>query len=292
MHDPQGKPLPVELNKQLRMEPHWSYVANGLGKILMGNFIMIGAFVLAGFLILTSIYGFGKPKGVDLGGMPPPPSQGGVQGGSHILKLWCFYLAGGVMVVASLASYMMTIAGMVGCMLGSAERHNARWYMFVCGVAIVIIPTLSILTAVSGTAVYPDLKDGIDGVERARLTGFGYFMSMASGLASISLSVSFGLFLRAVSICMGSESHIKLAQGYLSFICPLLAATFYVGFIQPSLLPSYGVLIGIASLIGGAYHLVVVAAVRGCVEDRMKRVRENVEVETYFSNLAAAGGSY
>src|SRR5262249_44622668 len=138
--------LSAELNERLRMEVGWQDVGKGLSQVLFGYVtIFVGVAVGVG-LVLISPYGMGGQ--IRTGRTP------------SLASLWQFYIGMGILSVIGLIGYIIIIGGQFKCMMGAAERHGARWFMFACITCLLIGPAFHFTSGFAGLQRYPELKRG------------------------------------------------------------------------------------------------------------------------------------
>src|SRR5438552_13679871 len=149
VHDPE-----LAFNEQLRMETGWGEVASGLNKVLFGYATLFIGVCIGFGLIVISIYNLTDPQqisqiGKKAASTAAKPSLGG---------LWCLYLGLGILSVIGFISYCIIVGGQFRCMNGAAERHGARWCMFVCIVCIFLSPAFEFASGVASYQSISELK--------------------------------------------------------------------------------------------------------------------------------------
>src|SRR5262245_34815760 len=132
--------LETELNERLRMETGWEDVGKGLSQILFGYLTLVLGIGIGVGLIVLSVGNMGHQPG-----RPP--------GRPSMASLWQLYIGLGVLSVVGLLSYLFILAGQFRCMLGAAERHGARWFMFACITCLLIGPGLNIASGIAGVGI-------------------------------------------------------------------------------------------------------------------------------------------
>jgi hypothetical protein len=265
---------------QLRSELGWTEVASGLGKILYGYFLLaVNGLIVVGLLIylISSTVAARKPNPHDA-----------------ILAMWIFYLGMGIVGLLSIYTYVNIFVGKCRCAIHAPERCGARWYIFACLMCIVIGPVLSIVNSVAAptTVVATENKEKLrsemlqqlqsqDGEStvlselRRRCT----VMQIISVLVSLSTTVFFVLFLRAIADCFEEKRLTIMIDAYLIFSSLLLGYTIFMvtatKFDQSLLLIL--IILGVGGLISAGWYVAMVVYARTLILTKVANVRSPLE---------------
>jgi hypothetical protein len=271
---------PDTAEEQLRSELGWTEVASGLGKVLYGYFLLaVNGLIVVGLLIylISSTVAAKKPNAHDA-----------------ILAMWIFYLGIGIVGLLSIYTYVNIFVGKCRCAIHAPERCGARWYIFACLMCIVIGPVLSIVNSVAAptTVVTADKKEKLHqelvqqlqgqegeslvlGELRRRCT----VMQVISALVSLSTTIFFVLFLRAIANCFEEKRLIVMNDMYLIFSSMLLGYTIYMltaaKFDQNMILVL--IPLGAGGLISAGWYVAMLVYTRTLILTKVAAVRSPLE---------------
>jgi hypothetical protein len=234
--------------EHLRFELGWSEVRGGLGLILRGYFIIIGAAIILGMMIAIILF------------MSPAerakiPWQ--VREVGPFLLLALFGLA-------CLYAYGCIIIGHWRCLMNVPERCGAKWLMFACLTCILAGPALNFAAGYSGVQKQPKIEHGLSGIKEIKYTTEGLVMQIGSIAIQILGNVLFLLFLRAIARCFEDSTRVFLVNLYLGFTAVLLVGTVILPFagVNPAMLMLYALGLGLGWLLNFFAYLAVVLIIR------------------------------
>jgi hypothetical protein len=186
----------------LRFELGWTDVRHGLGLILRGYFVLIGA-----IMVVATVFVF--LFGVD----PADRSKTSWQ-----VRDIGLFLGLGVVAVASLYSYGCVVLGHWRCLMSAPERHGAKWLMFACITCVLAGPALNFAASLSGVERTPKLQRGLRDITQVKYSAEGAIMQAASAGVNVLGTVFFMLFLRSVARCFQDATRAWMANLYLILI--------------------------------------------------------------------------
>lgn len=193
------------------LETGWQEVADGLGRMLLGNGVQILlAFVfLVGLLILPDLMKSMK----SLNAKAEWGLIVGYVGGSALALGWVF-------------GYWLMLSGQWKC-LAAPERRYAKPFLFASLLCLLAAPVLGILGGWLG---------GLDELASSRPPAAQpslearHYVSIASGLLSLGATVLFIFFLRACAECFDNRFLVWSANAYLLVTLGLLALALGITF--------------------------------------------------------------
>jgi hypothetical protein len=232
----------------LRFELGWTEVRRGLGLILRGYFLLIGAAVVLGIAI-----------GVALSLSPQQRAK--IPWQIREIALW---LGLGLFGIVAIYCYGCIVVGHWRCLMNAPERRGARWLMFGCLTCILAGPGLNLASNLTGVEKQPKLERGINGLKEIKMSKEAAIMQVGSAVVQVLGSVLFILFLRAVANCFEDRARVVLVDLYLVFSVVLLIATLYMAFKAGDFeaLFRYALVLGLGWLANFAAYLIVVIVVR------------------------------
>lgn len=259
------EPLNRELNERLRMEVGWEDVGKGLTKVLVGYLVVFVGTAVGIGLVILALHTLGP--NVHRNRTPPLGS------------LWQFYIGLGILSVIGLISFVIILGGQLRCMLGAAERHGARWFMFLAITALIIGPAFHIASAIAGLRSFPDWKRGAMILDELQLTELGKTMQLVGLGIGLLYPMFFIFFLRAIALCMNSRGLVMFVNLYLLLAASLTAATGYF-ILNPMVFvrnPLALLIIGGGWIVSTIVYVVVILLIRVCIYQTMERIRSPLE---------------
>jgi hypothetical protein len=249
----------------LRMEFGWREVSSGLGRILLGNFIVIGGTALCVGLVVYAIFNMAGGKAQD-----QVPKLGYV---------WAFYIGFSALSLVWLFGYGMIVTGQWRCLMNAPERRGAKWLMFACMTGLLMGPALNVAAGATGLDKGPDYRRGPAGFVRVKFSPTARKMQTASGVLGFSSYIFFILFLRAVARCFEDRARLAHVTFYLLVSSVLIAATLYVAMADPKLLTNPQVLLGLGVgwVVAFIWYLCLVGVMRSCIAQGMSQVRSPLD---------------
>jgi hypothetical protein len=215
-------PLPSESMRshveQLRMEAGWVGVKEGLGRILIGYYVLI-----FGTILTVAFMGFAVAELV----------RSSESAASRLGAIWGLYTSVAVIGLIQLFGFITVLRGKWTCLLNCPDRGGARWLIFGCMVCIIMGPVFQFVCFIGGLL---------------GIANSPYFPTVALILQCVGIglglagSILFVLFLRAVVSCFGDEdsvAHLNLfliLDGLLTATVILLFLTDQEFFHKPGML--------------------------------------------------------
>jgi hypothetical protein len=198
------EPLPSESVREhverLRMEAGWVGVREGLGRILVGYYVLFfGTTVTVLFMMLA------------LGDLLKSSESDTTKVGA----IWALWISVAVIGLIQLYGFVTILKGKWACLLNSPERGGARWLIFACMICIVMGPVLNLICSFGGVPRADKL---------AALLNMYTVLQLAGIALSLASSILFVLFLRAVVSCFGDEGSVSHLNLFL-FLDGVLTAT-------------------------------------------------------------------
>jgi hypothetical protein len=238
----------TEFNEQLRMELGWGEVASGLTKVLLGYTTMFLGVTIGLGLVIFALYGLGVDFGRRaFGAVGHKPALG---------HLWALYSGLGILSIIGLVSYGIIIGGLFRCMLGAAERHGARWFMFMCIACVFLVPAFQVGAGIANWQAVADLKANPHRIDNFQLNPMGQWLQVMSFGISMLYPMCFMLFLRSVAVCLRVEWQVMLINTFLVLAGILTAVTGFALYVYrpgAKLIPAEQAL-----LLGGGWLVVMV----------------------------------
>jgi hypothetical protein len=143
------------------------------------------------------------------------------------------YLGLGILSVIGLISYGIIVGGQFKCMMGAAERHGARWFMFICIACLSFGPAFEIASGASNYQAMQELKSNPAAIRDLQLNPLGQWLRLIGFAISMLYPLLFLLFLRAVAICLRSNPHVLLVNFFVLIAAMMVVATGYVLYLHP-----------------------------------------------------------
>jgi hypothetical protein len=242
----------------LRFELGWTEVRSGLGLIVRGYLLLIGAAVLfatgTGIILSLSLQQRAK--------IPWQVREIGL------------FLGLGLLGLASLYCYGCVIVGHWRCLMNVPERRGARWLMFGCLTCILAGPALNLASNLTGIEKGVKLERGLDGVKEFRMSKEGAIMQAGSaGVQALGL-ILFILFLRAVARCFEDRGRVFLVDVFMIFSAVVIVGTVYL-VLQANdfeTLMKHLLILGLAWLTNFLGYLIVIGVVRGSIKRGLARL--------------------
>jgi hypothetical protein len=261
--------VPQTYADPLRLEFGWREVSSGLGRILLGHFVLIIGTLLCVGLVVYALFNL-KPMPDGLVGKDQIP---------HLGYVWAFYIGFGVLSLIWLFGYGMIVAGEWRCLMSAPERHGCKWLMFACMTGLLMGPALNVAAGVTGMEKAPNYRNGPAGFAQVKFTKLGSQMQMASGVLGFSSFLFFMLFLRSVARCFQDTARLAHITAYLLLTGLLTSGTSYLAFANPQLLLQRRVLfgVGIGWLIAFVWYLGLVGSMRTCIDQGLAMVRSPLD---------------
>ncbi len=264
----------------LRAELGWQDVASGLSKILFGYGLLAVNFLIIVGLIAYVVLSNSAPR--------RPNAQ------DAIVAMWVLYLGIGIVGLLSIYTYAQIFIGKCRCAIHAPERCGARWYIFACLLCIVVGPVVGTINsiAVQSSVSTPEKKQklrdellqkaqgqGGDSGVLAEIRRSFTITQIASALVSMSTTVFFVLFLRAIGACFEERLLIQMTDFYLMFSALLMGFTIYLlcaTRLDASFLVVL-VVLGVGGLIGAAWYLALVVYTRLVILSRLAKLRSPLD---------------
>jgi hypothetical protein len=267
--------IELDFNGQLRMEMGWGDVASGLTKVLFGyGTLFLGTAIGVG-LLAVSMYSFDEVLGKEVAKKAAQPK-------ASLGQLWCLYLGMGILSVIGLISYCIIIGGQFRCMMGAAERHGARWFMFICIACLFLGPAFHIATGIANYQALAELKNHPRRIETFQLNPMGQWLQLIGFAISMVYPLFFILFLRAVAVCMRADAHVMLVNVFVVIACSLVAATGYELFEHrpgtKPLPPQHTMALGLAWGVMLVLYAGLIGVIRICIQKVIGNVKSPLEM--------------
>jgi hypothetical protein len=266
VHDPE-----LDFNERLRMEVGWDDVGSGLSRVLFGYCVLLLGTGLGIGMVLLSLYGLAD-------GPAPKPGLGRPSN----FSLWLLYLGMGILSVIGLISYCIIVGGQFRCMMGAAERHGARWFMFICIACLFFAPAFEFASGVANFQAIQEVRKNPHAVRDFQLNPMGQWLHLIGFVISMAYPVCFVLFLRAVAVCLRSDAHIMMVNAFLVVAAAIIASTCYVLYLHPpggKPIPyEHLVMLGAAWLLVLVLYVGLILVIRGCIYTVMGNVKSPLEM--------------
>ncbi len=186
------------------LETGWQEVADGLGRMLLGN----GVQILLAFVFLVSL-------------LILPDLMKSMRGINAKAEwgLIAAYVGGSALGLGWLYGFWLMLSGQWKC-LAAPERRHAKPFLFASLLCLLAAPVLGVLGGWLG---------GLDELANSRPTAAQpglearHYVSIASGLLSLGATVLFIFFLRACAQCFDNRFLVWSANAYLLITLGLLA---------------------------------------------------------------------
>lgn len=261
------EPLAAELNERLRMEVGWQDVGKGLTQVLVGYLVLFLGTALGVGLVLLAMYSMGE-------------HGGRVQQRPSLASLWQFYVGLGILSVIGLITFVIILGGQFKCIIGAAERHGARWYMFLCITSLIIGVVFHIASGVGGLRAYPEMRRGVATLQELQLTEVGKIMQLAGFGIGLLYPLFFILFLRAIAACMHATGYVRFINVYLLFATALSGVTAIL-ILNPQLFakrPFELMMLGGGWVVSMIIYVITILIVRVCIYTTMERIRSPLDM--------------
>jgi hypothetical protein len=258
----------VEFNERLRMELGWGDVAAGLGKVLIGYTVLfVGVSIGVGLLVVAFI-GFQADVAKGL-----KPSNG---------HWWELYLGLGILKVIGIISMGIIIGGQFKCMLHAAERHGARWFMFMCIACLFLGPAFQVAAGIASWQAIAEIKNHPGKLDAFHFSPLAQRLLLTGFAISMLYPLFFILFLRAVATCLRLAKHALLIDVFLAFATLLAGATMYGLYKHPlggpPVPPVPALLVAAGWLVVGVLYVGLIAMMRICINMVISRIRSPLEM--------------
>jgi hypothetical protein len=265
---PLTEEVPETNSDKLRMEFGWHEVNEGLGRVLLGYFILIAGTILCVALVVYAFVNLGAEPGAT--GKEPAPKLGYV---------WAFYIGFSALSLIWLFGYGTILVGQWRCLMGAPERHGTKWLMFACMTGLLMGPALNVAAGATGLTKAPDYRRGPAGFTQVRFTHTANQMQMASGVLGFSSLVFFLLFLRAVARCFGDTARIAHIAAYLLLVGVLASASMYLVYANPELLRQPRILLGLGTAwaVSFLWYLCLIGSMRTCITRGLADLRSPLD---------------
>jgi len=258
----------LEFNERLRMERGWGEVAKGLSQVLIGYGVLFLGTVIGVGLVVIAVFGFQET--LFKGGKP-----------SNAMW-WEFYLGCGILSVIGLISFGIIVGGQFRCMLHAAERHGARWFMFLCIACLFLGPMFHFASGIASRQAFSELKAHPDRMRDFQLSPLAKRLTLLGFAIGTLYPLCFLLFLRAIATCLRATVHVVLISIFLVFAASLVAATMYALYKHPlggPPMPPLEALLLIASwAVVLLLYVGLIGMMRVCIQSVMARVRSPLEM--------------
>jgi hypothetical protein len=253
-------------NNPLRIEYGWREVSGALTKILLGYFILVVGCIAGGCVFVVAL------RGRELEILP----RGVSKNTTELLMI----LGGLLLGLSSLISYGMVMVGKWRCLMSAPERRAAKWLMFTCILCMLVGPVMHAMFSVGGGGAdnFRALKKGQDGVEDIKFEATGAVLQLVGLAISLSSTVLFVLFLRAVGSCFNNKFLVNSIHLYLLYLALLIGGTVKVALTGPKILLKPDVVMALSlGWVGFAVgYLVIIIATRICILNGLSRVQSPV----------------
>jgi hypothetical protein len=200
-------------------------------------------------------------------------------------RVWIFYIGLGILSIVGTFGYLFVLAGQWRCLMGSPERHGARWLMFFATTCLFFAPAINVASFIGGMQRAPQLSRGARSLTEMQFTTTGTYMQLASAGTGLLYTLFFLLFLRAVAKCHRSASHIGLVNFFFVLVGGLVAVSGYQLYARfQGLPPEEGPLKDLTLYLAGGwvlcylFYLFLIGSIRSCIADSLQRVRSPLEI--------------
>ncbi|HYV35749.1 MAG TPA: hypothetical protein VE988_08600 [Gemmataceae bacterium] len=258
-------------NERLRMEMGWTEVAKGLSQVLFGYLtLFLGTSVGFG-LVALALWGLGEAAG-----------KKGAKVSNAVL--WELYLGLGILSVIGLISYIIIVGGQFKCMMYAAERHGARWFMFLAIACLFLGPAFETASGIASWQAVQELKKNPGKFQDFHLNPLGQWLHLIGFCISMLYPLCFTLFLRAIAVCLRANIPVMVVNIFLVLATCLVAATGYTLYKHPAGGPT--IPLQQAVLVGAGWGVVlllyvgVICMIRVIIYGVMAQVRSPLEVQT------------
>jgi hypothetical protein len=263
----------LAFNERLRMEFGWDEVASGLGRVMFGYVVLVLGVTLGLGMVMLSLYGL-----VD-GGHATAAKQ--AVGKPSNVSLWLLYLGLGILSIIGLISYGIVVGGQFRCMLGAAERHGSRWFMFVCIACLFFGPAFEFASGVASFQSVSDVHKNPQAVKDFQLNPLGQWLHIIGFVISMAYPVCFVLFLRSVAVCLRAEIYVMLVNAFLVLAVAVIAGTCYTFYQYPPgakpVPPAQLLLLAGSWGILGLLYFGLIMVIRGCVVSVMGNLKSPLD---------------
>ena len=120
-----------------------------------------------------------------------------------------------------------------------AERHAAKWLVFLCLLCLLSSPVLHLVASLSGQGAenYQHIRDqGKQGLAEVSFRGSAGVMQLISTGLGMASTLFFVLFLRAAACCFKSQGCLWFIHLFLVYSCLLVGVSVQFG-LNPRTLP-------------------------------------------------------
>jgi hypothetical protein len=159
--------------------------------------------------------------------------------------------------VVGLISYSIIVGGQFKCMLHAAERHGARWFMFLCIACLFLGPAFQMASGIASWQTFQELKANPARLRDVQLNPLGQWLQLIGFGLSMFYPLFFTLFLRAVAICLRISKLAAFIDIFLVFAAILVAATGFAMYRLPRggapMIP-----LGVAVALGAAWLILLI----------------------------------
>jgi hypothetical protein len=260
---------PNSPNNPLRVEYGWREVGKALTKILLGYFILVVGTIAGGCLFVVAL------RGRELEILP----KGGNKNTVDVLIIFGALVTG----ASSLISYGMVMVGKWRCLMSAPERRAAKWLMFTCMLCMLVGPAMNVMFSVGGAGAdnFRALKKGYDGMEDVKFESTGAILQLVGLAMSMSSTVLFVLFLRAVGSCFNSKVLVSAIHLYLLYLALLVGGTVQVSLLGPKVFmkPDIIMALGLGWLGFVVGYVLIIVATRICIFNGLNRVQSPVAAQ-------------
>jgi hypothetical protein len=272
---------PISMATQLRMEVGWQEVAKGLGRILLGYFVLILGLVV-GFGIIVLVGGLNGLNGAGPTQVLPLDSQIGI------------LIAVGILAVAGLTSWGFLVTGYWQCLMNAPDRRGVKWLVFTSMTCVLIGPVMNIAASIyaadtpeqsalihSGyNRYYVGMRARVGAYRHLQPNSASSIVRLAGTVLSVMSGLLFILFLRAAARCFANQTQIWNANLYLLYMGGLIAGTVFLLQADPRIANRQELWLGLLAGYGLAFvwYLFLVAGVRACIHNVMSCLRSPLDM--------------